>query len=411
MPWANSDDSLQHFSHAAAETLRRAQESIMIAWEADAKQYVLHGQDLPADMQLRNSLPKLLGNLAASLEDPHWTYRERLNMDIARHHGAQRHHLGRYTLEQMIDEYAILRKAVVGAMQQKQPWPSSIMARIHAFLDASIRGGAVEFAARQKQSEVCEIRDELDATTEDRDAHRQLVNQLEEEKSLRARFVALLTHDLSNPLTAIRINCQRIEKRCHDPALMVHLSVRMQQAIKRMEKMIRDMLDTTRLQAGQRLPVHIERCDLAEVASHAVQEVVLADADRLHPDIPPSLVGSWDPDALRRTIDNLLGNAIKYGAAGGRISVVLKASDDGAYFSVHNFGPAIPADDLANVFDAYARAKAARAGTQQGWGLGLYLVHAVIEAHGGTVGASSDAEAGTCFWFTLPLHSPSQELG
>ena len=411
MPWANTDDNLQHFSHAAAETLRRAKEPIMEAWDVAAKQYVLHEQGLPSESQLRNSLPKLLDNLATALEDPHWTYREGRNIDIARHHGVQRHQLQCYSLEQMIDEYAILRKVMVDAMKQKQQWPASIMARIHAFIDAAIRVAANEFAEWQKHVEINGVKDELEATSRERDAHRQLVNQLEEEKNLRVRFVALLTHDLNNPLTAIKLNCQRIEKKCGDPEVMLLLAERMQQAILRMEEMIRDMLDTTRLQAGQNLPLRIERCDMADISSRVIQGLAASNGDRFYQEMPNALVGNCDPNALRRAMENLVGNAIKYGSAGTRISIVLKEIDNCACFSVHNFGPPIPADELDNLFDAYARARAANAGKQQGWGLGLYLVRAVAEAHGGIVGASSDAAAGTCFWLKIPLDCCANDHG
>ena len=402
MPEANTDHKLRQFSHAAAETLRRAKEPIMAAWETAVKQDTSPEYASPTPSQLRDSLPKLLDNLALALEDPHWTYRQGRNIDIARYHGYQRLHL-HYSLEQMIDEYAILRQNMVTAMQETQLWPAPIMARVHAFLDAAVRAAADEFSQRQKQIEVKKVEDELKATAADRDAHRQLVSQLEEEKLLRSRFVALLTHDLNNPLTVIRLSCQRINKKCDDPSSIGKLTERMQQATLRMEQMIRDMLDATRAQAGQNIPLQIKHCDLADISSRAIDGFMASGGNRFYVTTPNAFMGYWDPSALIRMIENMVGNAVKYGPAGTRISIALDRVDDNACFSVHNFGVPIPEEDLANIFDVYVRAKVTQSSSQQGWGLGLYLVRAVAEAHGGSVGASSDADAGTCFWFKIPI--------
>jgi signal transduction histidine kinase len=112
-------------------------------------------------------------------------------------------------------------------------------------------------------------------------------------------------------------------------------------------------------------------------------------------------------DALHRALWNLVTNAVKYGAAKQPISIAVSRHDDVVRLSVHNAGAPIPPDELAHIFDAYARTPAADASGRTGWGLGLTLVRGAAEAHGGHVFVTSDAASGTTFTIELPLDARS----
>jgi signal transduction histidine kinase len=115
--------------------------------------------------------------------------------------------------------------------------------------------------------------------------------------------------------------------------------------------------------------------------------------------------GVWSAEELRRAMENLVTNAVKYGTAGAPITVCIEHTGEGARISVHNLGTPIPKEDQARLFDPSFRTRSAQAGPAQGWGLGLTLVRGCAEAHGGIASVSSDARHGTTFALELPLDS------
>ena len=163
-----------------------------------------------------------------------------------------------------------------------------------------------------------------------------------------------------------------------------------------------DLLDTHRVRAGQPLPVTFADCNLAAIARSAVRGVCALHGDRVvvHADKP--VRGMWNEDQLSRAIWNLCTNAIRFGAAGTAVIVSVKGGPDGAELSVHNEGPPIAADEQEKLFRPFAQTRAAIDGHPRGWGLGLTLVWACAEAHGGRVSARSVDGAGTTFTLSLP---------
>jgi signal transduction histidine kinase len=125
------------------------------------------------------------------------------------------------------------------------------------------------------------------------------------------------------------------------------------------------------------------------------------------PDSTTDLHGIWDPRAIRRAIENLCNNAIKYGARGTRVTVAVERPDVNFVITVHNYGPAIAPEQQGRLFVAFERGEARErgAGGVRGWGIGLALVRAIAEAHGGRVHLESSAVNGTSFILEL-LPSP-----
>jgi signal transduction histidine kinase len=109
----------------------------------------------------------------------------------------------------------------------------------------------------------------------------------------------------------------------------------------------------------------------------------------------------WDREKIRRAVHNLLDNACKYSAPLSTVSVRVVPGHDRVQVSVHNFGEPIPKEDQPTVFKPYRRTTGAKLSGKPGWGLGLVLVQAIAEAHGGSVGVESDAANGTTFTLDL----------
>jgi PAS domain S-box-containing protein len=230
------------------------------------------------------------------------------------------------------------------------------------------------------------------------------VDALHDERELRERFVAALTHDLRTPLTAASMNAQLLRRKKWDDALVQKMAGRIIGSIGRAENMVRDLLDANRIRAGEGLPV-----SLAEGTVQALLQVTTEDFELMRGkpvacrDACGPLVTQWDHGAIRRVLENLLNNAFKYGAPGAAVTLEATRARGQVTLSVHNEGPPIPEADQATLFLEHKRTRSAIDSGITGWGIGLMLVKSIAEAHGGHVGVRSQAGAGTTFSVILPI--------
>ncbi len=237
------------------------------------------------------------------------------------------------------------------------------------------------------------------------DVHQYATN-LEKERELREQFVATLTHDLRTPLTAAKMGAQFILRRPENVEKTQQLAVKIIRSIDRMDQMIRDLLDASRIRAGESLSLTMNQCDLREIAIMTLRELGAAYGDRFILETDrDSIAGFWNEDGLRRVIENLASNAVKYGYPQQLITVSLKQTGETAQIIVHNFGNPIPKGEQLALFEPFQRSHTAQTGSKKGWGLGLTLVKGVTEAHGGQVSVTSNEGEGTRFIVTLPKDS------
>lgn len=231
------------------------------------------------------------------------------------------------------------------------------------------------------------------------------VEELEHQLSQRESFFSLVSHDLRGPLTTAKICSELLSCSPEMPENLQALARRITLAVDRANGMIGDFLDARRLESGMAVPVQLASCDLHEVLQPAIEEMNLIHRGRCRYRGQAGTVGIWDRVALRRAVDNLVNNALKYGAADGEVSVSVEDLGGSVSISVHNAGNPIPAVDLDTLFTWNRRTESALQSGQTGWGLGLVLVKGVAEAHGGSVKAESSAESGTTFSIFLPKHA------
>lgn len=213
-------------------------------------------------------------------------------------------------------------------------------------------------------------------------------------------FMAVLSHDLRGPLSAILASTMVLQ-RPQEPEKVQSIAAKMQSSGRRMGRMIEDLLDVTRArQAGglvvQRLPV-----DLAAAAQRTVQEIRSSHPDRVvEVTETGDLLGMWDGERLCQVLSNLLGNAMHHGAADQPVQLHLDGSAaDTVAFSVTN-GGTIPPQLIPHLFDPF-RGRAPAAGQHQGLGLGLYIVQQLVMAHDGRIEVGS-AQGRTSFRVELP---------
>lgn len=226
------------------------------------------------------------------------------------------------------------------------------------------------------------------------------------ENAVRARdeVLAIVSHDLRNPLNAIVVGAQALltmEVSREQQAPMLEI-IRRNAA--RMDRLIRDLLDASRLEGGRRLSVEPAPLPLAPVAEEVCQAVAVRTQSTLQSvacevprDLPPVLA---DRDRLLQVLGNLLDNALKFTPEGGRITIRARQQEGQVRIEVSDTGPGIPEQHLAHLFEPFYQAR--QAGRHSA-GLGLAIAKGIVEAHGGRIGVDTAEGRGSTFWFTLPL--------
>jgi PAS domain S-box-containing protein len=235
------------------------------------------------------------------------------------------------------------------------------------------------------------------------DIHEQklLVEELEQERELRERFVATLTHDLRTPLTAAKINAQMAARKASDLDVVHRASARIVDSINRADTMIRDLLDVHRIKAGEKLPLELQAENLSQIIRDTLEDLSTVHGDRFNFTTNSEVTGLWSREGVRRMLENLCSNAIKYGAPNRPIKVELIEAAEWVEFSVQNEGKPIAAEEMENLFQAFRRSVSAQASSQKGWGLGLTLVRGLADSQGGSVSAESTGD-GMRFKVKLP---------
>jgi PAS domain S-box-containing protein len=235
---------------------------------------------------------------------------------------------------------------------------------------------------------------------------KQSIRALENERDIRERFVATLSHDLRTPLTAAKITAQLLERKLSSHPDLRKMADRIAATMDRADSMITDLLDANRIKAGEGIPVAVGQERIDKLISNTLEELSRVHGAKFEflNDAGP-VEGFWDASGIQRAIENLAGNAVKYGSPNSPINVALKVNNNEIEISVHNQGNPIALEDQKNLFGAYRRTDAAIASGKIGWGIGLSLVKGLAEAHGGRASVNSNFSAGTTFSIHLPLDS------
>ncbi len=224
-------------------------------------------------------------------------------------------------------------------------------------------------------------------------------------EEFREQFIGMLGHDLRNPLNALSMSAQQLQRRGGLDERQANLTGRILTSAERMDRMIRQLLDFARARLGGGIPVVRAPCDLFDVVRRTVDELRASHPGRVvQLEVLGDGRGDWDADRLEQALGNLVANALKYSPADGAVSVHAEGGPKGAVLSIHNPGPPIPAEELPYVFSAWRRGHKARkeGGSAAGLGLGLYITAQIVRGHGGTVDVASSAPGGTTFTVRLP---------
>lgn len=224
----------------------------------------------------------------------------------------------------------------------------------------------------------------------------------------RERLITGLIHDLRTPLNAARLTAQMFNRTQDFTASRAQeLSDRMISSIERSDRLLRNLLDSTKAAVGETPHLSIKRAKLYDVLETA-RICVTHDPELIQVSCPEEINGFWDPDAILRITENLLSNAIKYGEHHAVVSLKAQQLSDKVIISVHNWGDPIPQEDQENIFTLFKRKRLSE--QPPGWGIGLSAVKILTSALGGQVNVSSSSRLGTTFTVTLPLDSRNPRL-
>jgi signal transduction histidine kinase len=222
---------------------------------------------------------------------------------------------------------------------------------------------------------------------------------------LAEQMVGIVSHDLRNPLSAILMGTTLMAMGEALPVQKERVLQRVQRAANRAQRLIEELLDFTEARVGGGLAMKMADVDLDELITSIVDELCLSfPSVALSP--PANRLGSAyiDADRLHQLLGNLVANAAMYGAPGRPVRLLCQVAANELVLAVCNEGEAIPESMFAAMFEPMIRGTGHRS-EQRGVGLGLYIVRAIAEGHGGTVEVTSSAAHGTCFSVRLPVDS------
>jgi signal transduction histidine kinase len=219
-------------------------------------------------------------------------------------------------------------------------------------------------------------------------------------------FLAMAAHDLHNPITGILGYAQLLQRKNASPEMRSHAASAIERSALQMSRLIQDLVDAGRAGSGG-FPLHPEPTDLAALVREVAESLdQTTSGHRILVTAPDNLVGFWDPDRLGQVLTNQIGNAIKYSPNGGDVVVQVRQDGGEAIITVADEGIGIGADEVHRLFRPFSRL--ANGAKLSGTGLGLFISHGIVEAHGGRISVESHgAGTGTTFTTVLPLCGPA----
>lgn len=231
------------------------------------------------------------------------------------------------------------------------------------------------------------------------------LTQLRRLETVRRDFISNVSHELRTPLASLKALAETLQEGAlDDPPAAIRFLLRMETEIDNLTQMVNELLELSRIESGK-VPLSFQRIQACNLLRPAYERMILQ-AERAglemifdcSPDLP---VVFADPGRITQVLINLVHNAIKFTAPGGKITLSAYQEGDRIIFFVRDTGVGITKKDLGRIFERFYKADQARAGG--GTGLGLSISRHMVEAHGGFIWVESEPELGSTFYFALPV--------
>jgi two-component system, OmpR family, sensor kinase len=234
-----------------------------------------------------------------------------------------------------------------------------------------------------------------------------MLDRLEEAFRREREFVSDASHELRSPLTVLRGRIEQLADRADDSESIKSEADELMREVRRMERLTDDMLTLAKAERGGL--VQRRRVPLDDFVEDLRRDLPLLGPR--HYVVESSIHGELDadPDRLAQVLRNLVTNAVRHTTADGHIEVSIGSENGSAVFVVSDDGTGIEADQLSRIFDRFHRTDEGRGREEGGSGLGLAIARAIVEAHGGAIGASSPRGMGATITFRIPGYRPGSQ--
>jgi signal transduction histidine kinase len=365
-------------------------EPIMQAWEDFARTIEPPALTMD-DTELRDHAKLMLTVIAEDLKTPQSPLEQaekskgkgpRSEQDTAAETHAEARLLSGYSVEQLVSEYRALRTSVLHLWTSRATEAHTTdledAMRFNEAIDQALAESVGRYASMVKQSE--------------------------------NMFLAILGHDLRNPLGTVVTGANFLMRANDIPSKYVLAATRMFNSGQRMNKLIADLIDFTRTHLGAGIPIKLKKMNLTEVCMNVVDELRTSHPERIidfNSFSREDLFG--DDNRLAQVLSNLIGNALQYGAPHEPICVRMSSTEEDVSITVNNKGPVIPPNKLGSVFDPLVRLamkENANDVRETSLGIGMFIAREIVNAHKGSIGVESTEAEGTTFRISLPRRLP-----
>ena len=340
-------------------------DEVMDHWEREVRVQIKGAGSLLSPV-LTNMLPAFFDNIAETLSPNHPRKIATSDTNAAAAHGDERARMTRFGPDQIVHEYQIFRSAI-----------------------RSVAKGRVELSEADNDL----IDQSVNAAT--REAVRSFTSSQSE---IRQKVAAALSHDMRTPLAIVANGAQLIGMTT-DLAAVHRFATKIESGAARLGAMMNELLDALTSQGDVSFPIQLTHFDIVQLVDEAREQYGQDGECDIALEPHDAIPGYWCWNSLRRSLENLINNAIKY-RDGGNVTIKVATARERLMLSVHNEGNPIAKDAQDRIFE-YLRREGQS--TQPGWGIGLQFVKTVAEAHGGSVAVDSSIETGTTFLVDIPI--------
>lgn len=362
----------------AARVIESQKEEIMDIWVKRVREE-LHSPSETTDLVLRDHLPLLLDDMITIMKefDKSEVFTEKKNfhgmLNHSTGHGRHRSSSFGYDVEQVLKEYIILHSIVTTQLRAKNAFSTEVADVLKNIIENSML-----FSIGAFNKSVQEVRQKL---------------------------LAILAHDIRNPVSAAHLSLGMLRQE-DDAERFEKIKEISRKSIRRALNLIEDLLESVSVEAGEGLALNFTECDLAECirsvygeASEIYSNPFILNCEE------EKIIGVFDSAMVRRVLENIISNAVKYGKRGTPITITVKDSAEEVVLDVHNEGDPIPQENQEEIFKFLNTTRGHGPRSLKSWGMGLTLVNVVAEAHGGKLSLESTKEKGTTFSLLLKKHS------
>lgn len=361
----------------AAAVIKNAKSEIVETWVDKVR------EELPApkettDPVLRDHLPLLLDDMVKIMERfENFEFNSELKnfdelLDASRGHGRHRSSSSGYDVEQVLKEYIILHRILTAKLRSEKVYTTEVGDLLKYIIENSMLYAVVAF-----------------------------VNSLQE---IRQKLLGILAHDIRNPASVAYSSIGMLQQDDR-PDRFEKIKMMSKNSMKRALDLLENLLETVTVEAGEGMTLHFSERDLLVYIRSLYEEASEIYTNKIILDCAEEeIYGVFDGAMIRRVLENIINNAVKYGDRDTPVRITVKNYQENVSISIHNEGNPIPKEQQQEIFEFLNTTNGKGPRNLKSWGMGLSLVKAVAKAHGGNLELESNEENGTTFILHLNKH-------